>query len=85
MGIDVVSVVRMLCRERRVVVLRPQAAVSGQIVSKLFWLSETNQCGTMIVFSLQSRKLDVDITSQHISMELLFWSETVILDMDIPG
>ena len=52
--------------------VKTQAAVCGQIISKLFWLLETNRCGTVIVFTLQSRKLDVDITSQHISMGLLF-------------
>ena len=54
----------MLCRERRAVVLRPQAAVSGQIISKLFLVvrNEPVRDGDDIL-STEPKGMDVDFVS----------------------
>ena len=72
---------KMFLGERRGGDVKIAVSCSWTNNKQAFLLSETNRCGTVIVFCLQSRKIDVDIVRQHISMGLLFGSETIIFDM----
>lgn len=73
-GMDFVSAVETLCRERGAAVRKPELTEREQKPHRTFSLPEANQCGTAVVSYLQRRGIDADIISYCIGKGLLYES-----------